>query len=181
MVACPSAMALTLPSCETVATPSADDVHTTELKSASSGVNVACNTVSSPGAIVTLVALSVIVSTFIIFFVTVTSHSAFTSPVATDIVASPGVKALILPSWETDATLSSEDAHTTVPTSASAGENVACNVNSSPTSRLTLVELSVILFTVTVSSGLSFSPQQHTDAATPQSAVMNLIAFIIYC
>ena len=115
----------------TVATVSSDDVHTTLLSVASSGVTVAVRVRVSPSVISAVVLSRVRPVEEMNFALTVISHVAVLSPFAAVIVTLPAFIAVTTPSV-TVATVSSDDVHTTLLSVASSGVTVAVRVRVSP-------------------------------------------------
>ena len=130
MMVVPGLRAFTLPSV-TVATDEADEIHSTVLSVASSGLTVAVRTASSPSVSSREVLSSSMEVTVMKRLLTVTTHVAVLPPAFAVIVAVPSFTAVTFP-LATVAMVASEEVHVTVLSVASSGLTVAVRVASSP-------------------------------------------------
>ena len=150
IVALPALNAVTTP-LATVATVSSDDVQTTVLSVAFSGVTVAVSVSVSPSVISAVVLSRVMPVVGITFALTVISQVADTSPAFAVIVALPALSAVTTP-LATVATVSSDDVHVTVLSVASSGVTVAVKVSVSPS-----VSSAVVLSRAIPVAGITFA------------------------
>lgn len=134
MVAVPSPMAVTIPSCDTVATASSEDVH--EASPAPSGRTVAVSCMVSP--LLVKVAVAGDISTDCTSWVTVTSHVPLFPLTVAVTVAVPLLIPVTVPSDDTVAIASSDEVHVISPAVAFSGDIWAVSYFVSPHSRLML-------------------------------------------
>lgn len=153
MVAVPSPMAVTIPSGDTVATASSEDVHVAS--PAPSGRTVAVSCMVSP--LLVKVAVAGDISTDCTSWVTVTSHvPLFPLTVAVTVVV-PLLIPVTVPSDDTVAIASSDEVHVISPAVAFSGDILAVSCFVSPHSRLMLSGETLTPVIVTGSSTGSLS------------------------
>ena len=173
MAEVPTAMATTVPSAVTCATPGLEDVHSTCRPDALAGSMVAVSD-SVPPTSSSIASLSrVIEVTCPLMGTTETMQEADTRSAVAVMTADPSALAITNPSW-TVATLGSDDVQVTVGFVALDGSTIAVSVSMSPTCIVT-----VVLLRVTESTSISGGRQEWNTSPTLRIATIIAMNFFI--